>query len=1713
MEAGSRAQSAGLAWLEQSLAELEAGQASWPAMPSLIKPCQLEELEAKINLVHQQLGEINEDDEDDEDNEDSETQRQAKQDELVALESELRPLRTDWDRTCRDAHVAYRPKDEMKANSLMNNILNLYKDFGLPINGNMGVDTSALGLTGDSPDADPDTPRRPRMRMKRGGAVLTPDRNGVFESETRKRKRGRSSSIAQKRPRIQGNRNSIHFNAVYQNRRAAKKHTIIRVPEDPVRPAKFYILRCEDHDIDFDDNPLQAGLAHLSEEHQHKNPSFETVVQHFGYEVIGCDDEKLIQNNKVAKEAFQEGEGGARDSIRVTDSPSPKTLRKNTNNAVKKGRSSRKSRDSIDPRDLVPGDVYIIYWSTSKQWYCGINIPLQDPESVGIDESLEAMGLLNNIPPCYEYDSSSKSFSWAEGYEDGGEDASEQHFPFMFFEGLDFPDLCHVAWIPIGEIQPWDEGKALTVEHSDQAFEYLKQREAAQQPKRWGPNDEIPDSADDNAKSDLAPRSPVVESSTGFQPAQNAETVTPNTAPDADAADQAEDADVTEQTEETPKGTELESEEAQDTELESEEEQDVQPEPEEAQKDTRLEPGEVQKDTQMEVEEAQDTGPEPEKVAESPVQPDIVEDEDIAMSSKESPTESAAQQPTKDSEDVVMETPEDATQEPLQQNDSQSDGDDQEIILDTREDPAENVSSPKELEEVTAEREQESLSHEAREERLPSVDLEDLLLAGEDLEFQFSQSEQRELNKKPTPTPAHETISLSRAANDVVNTKQEESLPDSPTLERASLTKTENDSGNETQEASQPQRSSVATESSHDETPQPRLSYADMGRASSLSEGVPSDVVDSRPQIQPASRRARSGTPNHSALAAQSRMSSLSKSPGVTRPPAVSPPATIPFSPTAPPASTPLQLPMMSQPPPSSQPSVPRSPTSQRPPSGLQHPVSSWPLDNSWASTTLQRSGASQSSALARRPAPSQPTATSQPPPSSQPPAARPSTLSRPSSSSQSSTSEPLFLAPTAQERPAALVAMSSGPAVSNSEQPNNVRPTSQTSQVLAPPHHSPVEGPLPEDAQTRSEVLRHPHAAQPKTSAQALGNSPRPSELPRATRPKASSKPSVEIALLNRQAVNEARSQSMTTGQQAATTSPTQMPAAHGGHSEPAQITSMPPVIFAARPEAPAARRPLPQERPSPRPSASPVKSREAPKAMPSQNQAHSASSQHPSGAENTPAAQPERPAQMLSGQQPARYASRPTSPVHQNSPRLPPMNVPLDGHYLPNTMLAQQQASLSMSRPSSSGHIGPQPVPSPRLAARSISRPGSASQKHIGSQAMPSPHLLAAEIQRPQSRFQGHPGSQPMYSPRQVPGEIPHHVSAYEGHPNHRPVPSPRRPYAVPVQPPASPHQSFSHFSRRSPEMQGQGYNSQRHYASTGTLSPQLSTAENQLPPIRLPNISRPRSGAQTAPNMISPPQTAVGARPGHYTGHHQPTPHIMQSPRLSAAEISRPHTASNMHPPLPTMSPILGHTEPRRPNSSYAQSMPFHAPLPTMLPSYSNTSYQSSAPSAHQYAQPNRPQGHLRRHSESACQPQLQQYALAGSPQIAKSTPRSHQSPELDRGPRRNPALDPLLPELSPNVRKALLEQVRTDRLDLIPYDFLNNENRYRCPFCKETTLEPTALIDHIKMSCSMLEEKYKQDKNEQAIEANRAKRVKQAKRKSQMAQATKNARVRS
>ncbi|KAM0247182.1 hypothetical protein ACHAP5_004262 [Fusarium lateritium] len=339
----------------------------------------------------------------------------------------------------------------------------------------------------------------------------------------------------------------MHYDAVYQNSRAVKKHIIVRRPEDISRPGRYYIIRCDRHDVSFEDNPLQAASTHLRMKHKSiKTFTHDSVVDNLGCEVLGCDDEKLEENNSAARKAFEKGDQGPTgDNIRVRNrsySPEPQQRKKPNVQSSKvygsKGRRTRWPRrhtdqqdDSSHKFDLMPGKVYIIYWTESKQWFAGVLLPLQDLASIGIHDSIEKIGLVKSLPDCYQYDTSDMSFSWTKGYEDGGPMSSEQHFAFVFFEGVKFPEESHVAWIPFHDIKEWDEKEAQMIEHSEQAFEYLRTQEG-NEPRELGSNDEIRDSADDSEDelSLLGPQSPLAESSVDPPPTQTNDPITPDTA-------------------------------------------------------------------------------------------------------------------------------------------------------------------------------------------------------------------------------------------------------------------------------------------------------------------------------------------------------------------------------------------------------------------------------------------------------------------------------------------------------------------------------------------------------------------------------------------------------------------------------------------------------------------------------------------------------------------------------------------------------------------------------------------------------------------------------------------------------------------------------------------------------------------------------------------------------------------------------------------------------------------------------------------------------------------------------------------------------------------------------------------------------------------------------------------------------------------------------
>ncbi|KAG7403565.1 hypothetical protein Forpe1208_v016227 [Fusarium oxysporum f. sp. rapae] len=134
-------------------------------------------------------------------------------------------------------------------------------------------------------------------------------------------------------------------------------------------------------------------------------------------------------------------------------------------------------------------------------------LPLENMERV-TGESAERLGLLSSIPSCYQYDSSSASFSLTADYENNGSKPSERYFPIVFFDGLKSPSKSSVAWVHIDLIKEWDEEEAQTIEHSQQAINYIKEG-AKSQTRQYGSDDEIPDlEADDGPFSRLPSRSP-----------------------------------------------------------------------------------------------------------------------------------------------------------------------------------------------------------------------------------------------------------------------------------------------------------------------------------------------------------------------------------------------------------------------------------------------------------------------------------------------------------------------------------------------------------------------------------------------------------------------------------------------------------------------------------------------------------------------------------------------------------------------------------------------------------------------------------------------------------------------------------------------------------------------------------------------------------------------------------------------------------------------------------------------------------------------------------------------------------------------------------------------------------------------------------------------------------------------------------------------------
>lgn len=104
--------------------------------------------------------------------------------------------------------------------------------------------------------------------------------------------------------RRQRSQRTISFNEVYQGGKPLYKHIIV---EYPAQSGEYYILRCDQHGVHFNLNPLAGAAKHLhSAQHGHMSKERAQAVDLLGYRVIDCTNELLEKNNDMVKKAFTE---------------------------------------------------------------------------------------------------------------------------------------------------------------------------------------------------------------------------------------------------------------------------------------------------------------------------------------------------------------------------------------------------------------------------------------------------------------------------------------------------------------------------------------------------------------------------------------------------------------------------------------------------------------------------------------------------------------------------------------------------------------------------------------------------------------------------------------------------------------------------------------------------------------------------------------------------------------------------------------------------------------------------------------------------------------------------------------------------------------------------------------------------------------------------------------------------------------------------------------------------------------------------------------------------------------------------------------------------------------------------------------------------------------------------------------------------------------
>jgi hypothetical protein len=236
------------------------------------------------------------------------------------------------------------------------------------------------------------------------------------------------------------NPKTISFAEVFGDGNAKHKHFIV---EYPPHGGKFYILKCEQHGVHFNANPLAGAAKHLHSA-QHGNMSKERAqaVDLLGYLVHDCTADLANMNNDLFKKALDDGSykifnmnqlsKSMRRSMGYPDDPEtgPAKVANDSSLAPLLPRNSRAThfRGITKPE---AGELYLAYWKKDKKNYAVMILPWGSLERAGMNGSLSSTGLLQKAPTCYIVDPITQQISgWNPEVPD-----TRREFPVLYFDG------------------------------------------------------------------------------------------------------------------------------------------------------------------------------------------------------------------------------------------------------------------------------------------------------------------------------------------------------------------------------------------------------------------------------------------------------------------------------------------------------------------------------------------------------------------------------------------------------------------------------------------------------------------------------------------------------------------------------------------------------------------------------------------------------------------------------------------------------------------------------------------------------------------------------------------------------------------------------------------------------------------------------------------------------------------------------------------------------------------------------------------------------------------------------------------------------------------------------------------------------------------------------------------------------------------------------